>query len=64
MTTYPADRLFSRPSTLTDAERERARAAYDECPSILDAAIMAALGTCEHGEAVAEAILGRLTCPR
>jgi hypothetical protein len=56
------ERLFSRPSTLTDDERERARAAFDESPSILDAAILAALGTCEHGERIAEAILGRVTC--
>lgn len=54
------DRLFSRPSTLTPDERERARLAFEETPSILDAAILKALGTIEHGEAIASAIVGHV----
>ncbi len=62
MTVYPADRLFSRPSTITEDERARVRQAYEECPLILDAAIYAALGTLDHGDATVEALLRRIRC--
>ena len=57
-----SERLFSRPSTLTDAERDAARRAYDADPTSLDAAICAALRTCEPVERIAEEVLGRVRC--
>ena len=57
-----ADRLFSRPSTLTDDERERARMAIDQTPAILESLYAAALGTLDHGDATVEALLRRIRC--
>jgi hypothetical protein len=54
------DRLFPRPITLTDDERERARVAFAETPTLLDAPIMAALAHIEHGERLADAIIDRV----
>ena len=56
MTEYTRDRLWTRPSTLTDEEREAARRAYEQQPSILDAAVLAALGHIDHGERLAARI--------
>lgn len=44
--TSQSERLWasSRPSTLTDDERARARRAYDACPAILEGLYRAALG--------------------
>ena len=53
------DRL-SPIDSLTADERERARLAYEQTPSLLDAAIAAALGHIEHGERLAEAIVARV----
>lgn len=62
MTIQP-DRLWTRPSTLTDEEREKARRAYEESPSILDAAILAALGSCERTAEQMQGVLRRVrTC--
>jgi hypothetical protein len=52
-----SERLFTRPSTLTDAERERARAAFEQAPSILDSAILAALGHADDRIALIEGVL-------
>ncbi len=60
MTNHPHDSLWTRPSTLTDAERERARTLFAERPAILDDLILAALGRCDHGEQIADAIIGRV----
>lgn len=54
------ERLFTRPATLTEDERERARIACDETPTLLDAAILAALSHIEHGERLADAIVQRV----
>ena len=54
-----ADRL-SPVDSLTADERERARLAYAEMPSLLDAAVQKALDHIEHGERLAEAIVARV----
>jgi hypothetical protein len=56
------DRLFARPSTLTDDERERARAAFEQTPSLLDDAVHRALAHCDRGDLIADAILRRVRC--
>jgi hypothetical protein len=51
--------VFSSIGTLTPDERERARLAYEQTPSLLDAAIRVALGHIEHGEHLADEIIAR-----
>lgn len=53
------DRLCPKGS-LTADERERARLAYEQTPSLLDGPVMAALAHCDHGKQVAEAMLARV----
>lgn len=59
MTEQTIDRL-APPLALTAAERERARAAFAETPSLLDGPILAALQHIEHGERVADQILANV----
>lgn len=60
ITNRSPDRLFSRPSTLTDDERERARAAIEARPAILEQLYATALGTLDHGERTAEQIIAEV----
>lgn len=55
-----ADRLFTRPSTLSDAEREQARAAVLADPAILEGPIQAALACATDGAETADRMLAVL----
>jgi hypothetical protein len=54
------DRLFARPSTLTDDERERARLAYQQAPTLLDDAVLAALAHLNDAEATVAGMLATI----
>jgi hypothetical protein len=54
------DRLFARPSTLTDDERDRARRAYEQTPTLLDAPVLAALAHLNDAEATVAGMLATI----
>lgn len=59
--TTQVDRFWP-PSTLTDEERQRAKEAFERTPSLLEDAMLAALGHCERGETIAAQMLERVRC--
>jgi hypothetical protein len=54
------DRLWTRPATLTPDERALARLAYEQAPTLLDDAVLAALGHIADGEAQVAGMLARI----
>jgi hypothetical protein len=51
------DRLWTRPATLTPDERECARLAYEQAPTLLDDAVMAAFAHIDAGDEAAALML-------
>lgn len=54
------DRLWTRPSTLTDEQRAAARLAYEATPSLLDDAVNAAFAHIDDGDRTAGLMLATI----